>query len=71
MTVLLEQDITSNVLEALRHDSQRKVALIKKSVRKRLVGTFEEFAAVEGSEVFDGFRNRSVIYLRYVLQKEG
>ena len=70
MTVLEKQDITRNVLEALRRDSARKLALIQRSVNKRLVDTFRQFAAIEGSEVFDGFRDGSVIYLRYALQKQ-
>ena len=69
MTILEKQDVTTNVLEALRQDSERKLALIQRSVYKRLVGTFREFAAIEGSEVFDGFKNGTTSYLRYVLQK--
>lgn len=69
MTILEKQDITANVLEALRQDSQRKLALIERSVSKRLVGTFEQFAAIEGSEVYDGFKTGTTRYLRYVLQK--
>ena len=69
MTVLEQQDITANVLEALRQDSARKLALIERSVNKRLVGTFEQFAAIEGSEVYDGFKHGTTRYLRYVLQK--
>jgi hypothetical protein len=44
--------------------------LIQRSVNKRLVATFQQFAAVDGSEVFDGFKNGTTTYLRYVLQKE-
>ncbi|MEO8496246.1 MAG: class I SAM-dependent methyltransferase [Planctomycetota bacterium] len=70
MSVLEKQDVTANVLEALRLDSQRKLDLIQRSVSKRLVGTFRQFAAIEGSEVFDGFKNGTTRYLRYVLQKK-
>jgi SAM-dependent methyltransferase len=69
LTVLQHQDVTANVLEALRQDSRRKLALIERSVNKRLVGTFRQFAAIEGSDVFQGFENRTAIYLRYALQK--
>ncbi len=69
MTILEKQDVTTNVLEALRQDSERKLALIQRSVNKRLVETFRQFAAIEGSEVFDGFKNGTTRYLRYVLQK--
>jgi len=69
MTVLEKQDITAHVLKALRQDSQRKLDLIERSVHKSLVGTFEQFAAIEGSEVYDGFKNGTTRYLRYLLQK--
>ena len=69
MVILENQDVTANVLEALRQDSERKLALIERSVNKRLVGTFRQFAAIEGSEVFDSFKTGTAIYLRYVLQK--
>ena len=70
MAILEQQDITPHVLEALRQDSDRRFALIDRSINKRLVDTFRQFAAVEGSEVFDGFKNGAAIYLRYVLQKQ-
>ena len=70
MTLLEKQDITPNVLEALQRDSERKLSLIQRSVNKRLVATFRQFAAIEGSDVFDSFRDGAFIYLRYVLQKQ-
>jgi ubiquinone/menaquinone biosynthesis C-methylase UbiE len=70
MTVLEKQEITPNVLAALRQDSERKLSIIEGSVKKPLVGTFRQFAGIEGSEVFDGFQNGTLRYLRYVLQKQ-
>jgi len=70
MAILETQDITPNVLEALRQDSERRLALIERSANKRLIGTFREFAAIVGSDVFDGFKNGSATYVRYVLQKQ-
>ena len=70
MTLLEKQDITPHVLEALRLDSERKLALIQRSVNKRLVVTFRQFAAIEGSDVFGSFRDGTAIYLRYALRKQ-
>ena len=70
MAILEKEDVTPNVLEALRQDSGRKLDLIQRSVNKHLVGAFQEFAAIEGSGVFEGFRNGTSIYLRYALQKQ-
>jgi hypothetical protein len=60
---------TSKNGEALRQDSERKLGLIQRSVNKRFIGTFQEFAAIEGSGVFDGFKNGTTLYLRYALRK--
>jgi ubiquinone/menaquinone biosynthesis C-methylase UbiE len=70
MTLLEKQDITPHVLEALRLDSERKLALIQHSVNRRLVVTFRQFAAIEGSDVFGSFRDGAAIYLRYALRKQ-
>lgn len=69
LTILEREDITPRVLEALRRDSQRKLALIERSVSPRLRHTFHEFAAIEGSEIYRGFRDGGAIYQRYLLQK--
>lgn len=71
MEVLEQQDVTRNVVEALRQDSERKQALIRRSVNRRLFRLFRQFAAVEGSEVFEGFRSGAIVYLRYALRKRG
>lgn len=69
MAILEHQDITPQVLAALREDSGRKLAMIQGWVSQRLIGTFREFAGIEGSDIFAGFQNGSVSYVRYVLKK--
>jgi ubiquinone/menaquinone biosynthesis C-methylase UbiE len=69
MTLLEQEDITANVLAALRCESARKLALIEQSVNQPLQNAFRQFAAVEGSEVYDGFRTGATVYLRYLLQR--
>lgn len=69
LSVVEQQDITAEVLSALNLDSERKWALIERSVSKRWLGLFREFAAMEGSQIHDSFRDRSVVYVRYVLKK--
>ncbi len=64
-----ERDITSNVLEALRLDSQRKQTLIEQRAGPVLRQAIEEFAAVEGSRMFRGFLTRERIYKSFVLRK--
>ena len=69
LAILEEEDITPNVLAALRKDSERRLALIERSVNRRLVGTFKEFAAIAGSRVFEEFSDGRLSYLRYTLRK--
>jgi hypothetical protein len=69
MAIRENEDITQNVLAALRRDSDRKLAMIEAAVGQRLAQTFREFAAIEGSEVFNGFRSGATVYLRYALRK--
>jgi ubiquinone/menaquinone biosynthesis C-methylase UbiE len=69
LTILERENITPGVLAALRQDSQRKLALIERSVSPRLLHTFREFAAIEGSEIYRSFRDGGAVYQRYLLQK--
>jgi ubiquinone/menaquinone biosynthesis C-methylase UbiE len=70
MTILEQEDIRENVVAALRCESARKLALIEKAVSQPLQKAFRQFAAVEGSEVYDGFKTGATVYLRYLLKKE-
>jgi ubiquinone/menaquinone biosynthesis C-methylase UbiE len=70
MAILEHQDITPQVLAALRQDSARKLAMIKGRVSQPLIGTFRQFAGIEGSDIYAGFQSGTVGYVRYVLQKQ-
>lgn len=69
LTIVEREEITDRVLAALRSDSERKLTLIEKSVPKRLLPAFRQFAAVEGSETYEAFRTGAMVYVRYVLGK--
>jgi ubiquinone/menaquinone biosynthesis C-methylase UbiE len=69
LIVLQQSDITANVVTALERDDQRKLALINDIVPKRLRASFLGFAAVKGSELFEGFRTGKFSYQSFVLQK--
>jgi hypothetical protein len=51
------------------HSAHATIPMIAQSVAKPLRHTFQEFAAVEGSEIYGASRDRTAVYLRYVLQK--
>jgi ubiquinone/menaquinone biosynthesis C-methylase UbiE len=69
MTLLSQQDLTANVVEALRRDSSRKLALIERNINKRLLGAFRQFAAIEGSDIYRAFQDGTAVYVQYLLQK--
>ena len=69
LAIVEHEDITANVIEALRRDSQRKLALLEQHGNQRLMSVFRQFAAIEGSGVYEGFVSRSAVYVRYLLQK--
>jgi ubiquinone/menaquinone biosynthesis C-methylase UbiE/sterol desaturase/sphingolipid hydroxylase (fatty acid hydroxylase superfamily) len=69
LTILERENITPNVFEALNRDSQRKLAMIEGSISPRLLHTFREFAAIDGSEIYRSFRDGGTVYERYLLQK--
>ena len=69
LTIVEQEEITANVVEALRRDSRRKLALLEQHGNQRLLSVFREFAAIEGSSIFEGFRSGAVVYVRYVLRK--
>ncbi len=70
LTVLEREDITPRVFEALHRDSHRKLAMIERSISPRLLHTFREFAAINGSEIYRSFRDGGTVYERYLLQKQ-
>ncbi len=68
LTIVEQEEITANVIEALRRDSRRKLSLLEQHGNQRLLSVFREFAAVEGSGVYEGFRDGSAVYVRYLLR---
>jgi len=63
LALVASEDITANVLEALREDSDRKTALIEQIVPRLFRRPFRRFAAIENSSTYAKFENGE---LRYV-----
>lgn len=64
-----KQDITGNVLEAMKADSERKQTLIDQHISGWLRGTFRQFAGLAQTQVYQSFVDRDLVYLCYRLQK--
>ena len=69
LRLIREDDITPHVLSALDRDNERKTALIQKLVPRPLQRTFSGFAALRGSEIYEAFRSRKLVYICFVLRK--
>ena len=69
LTVLRENDITSNIIAALERDNDRKLDLIHRLIPRLLKPSFLDFAAVRGSAIFEAFRTGQLVYMSFVLRK--
>jgi len=70
MALIKATNITPNVLGALNLDNERKTTLIQQSMRKLLLYTFQEFAGLKGSTIYEGLLAGRVIYQSFILQKD-
>ena len=69
MTIVKREDITANIVRSLDVENEKKLLLIKALFPNWLIRPFQEFAGVQGSKIYSGFQNGTLIYLHYVLQK--
>ena len=67
-TLLAEEDITENILLALRLDEARKLSLIEKTP-PWMQPSFHNFAATTQSGNYKVLANRERLYVRFALQK--
>jgi hypothetical protein len=65
-----EEDVTPNVVKSLELDSPARRIEIAEAAPKALQAQVLNFAAVEGTEVFEGLKNRDVLYTRFVAVKD-
>ncbi|MFC2114376.1 class I SAM-dependent methyltransferase [Bacteroidota bacterium] len=69
--ILKEENITENVVEALDASQQSINDRISTQVPKYLHSYFKEFAAAKGSFMNTAFRNKEIMYYRYLARKKG
>jgi ubiquinone/menaquinone biosynthesis C-methylase UbiE len=67
--IVSKEDITENVIEAMKKDNKKKLALIKKFIPSPFRNPARQFAGTEGSEVYDSFVSRRREYFCFVLKK--
>jgi ubiquinone/menaquinone biosynthesis C-methylase UbiE len=66
---IMEEDITSNVVQAIEADDIHKWNRIKESIPDRYLKAFGEFAGVKGSQIHLQLNNRKLVYFRFVFEK--
>ena len=67
--LLVEREITSNVLMALDRESAQKENLIELHSPTVLKNILSEFAAIRGSKIYNYFKDGSWTYKSFQLQK--
>ncbi len=68
MSILREVDITPNVVSALDAEDERKRGLIAKTIPGFMQPAFVDFAGLRGSQVYEAFRTRRMVYFAYTLR---
>lgn len=69
-TIVHENDITANVVEALDRDTERRETLIRKKVPGFLISHFDTFAGAKGTERYRSFTDGTYHYWSFVLKKK-
>jgi ubiquinone/menaquinone biosynthesis C-methylase UbiE len=64
-----EEIITPQVLNALDLIHDQKMKMIEDNVPTMIQSAFKDFAGVKDSKIYNAFKDRSAVYLRFVLQK--
>jgi SAM-dependent methyltransferase len=62
-------DITKNVIEAVRKDGGRRVALFYRTLPRPVARYFKEFAGSEGTSIYEKLVHGKVLYFSYLLRK--
>lgn len=68
MTLIKEENITPNVIEAMKLENKKKMACLS-TIRKLWLGTSKQWIGVEGSSVYKSFQDGWMVYLSIVMQK--
>lgn len=69
LKIILKEEITPNVIKALKLASDSKDKAIKSSVPWFILAAFREFAAIKNTKIFNSFKSGSLEYWHYRLQK--
>jgi ubiquinone/menaquinone biosynthesis C-methylase UbiE len=69
LSIVSEEDITDNVNRALEKGDLLNSERIRTSFPKYIQKYFREFAAAKGSYMYNAFRDKEILYWRYVISR--
>jgi len=69
MQILLEEDISKNVVAAIESEEALKQERIHEHIPSWFQSTFKEFAGVKGSQIHEGLKSGILVYHRFVVKK--
>ncbi len=69
LKIIKDIDITAEVITALNQINEEKQAMIQKGTGRFIRRSFETFAGVKGTPVYEAFQNNSLGYYHCILQK--
>lgn len=69
LTMLEEENITSNVIKAIEQEDDKKKERIKRLIPSKWQKLFSEFAGVVGSKFYNNLKDETRFYYRYVMVK--
>ena len=67
--IVSNREITSEILAALDEINESKVQGIRESVPRTMRKSFETFAGVQGTPVYEAFKAGNLHYHRYLMVK--
>jgi len=70
MRIIEEEDITSEVVQAIELEEPIKQKRIRENLPKSMWNAFEEFGGAVGSQIHLQLKSRELIYSRFVLKNE-
>jgi ubiquinone/menaquinone biosynthesis C-methylase UbiE len=68
-TVLACDDITANVLEALRRDSARRERIIEETIEPDMWEEYKHWSGIRDYRAYNHFRHGDWVYLSYLLKR--
>lgn len=69
MLLIKQENITSNVINALDADNERRLEHIQRGIPKVLRQLLREFAGNKGTWIYKGFMEGTIVYQNFIFQK--